>query len=254
MSEIKIIPLGTVSPYCKGNMNCPGYLVKYNEKNILLDCGNGITRLMNFPDDLFNLSVIITHYHKDHLGDIGTIQYTSYVYRKLLEERGCKVDVYLPKNDVGYIKKSILCVKESYCNYFDIDDNYSFNVDDLKLTFSDNKSHTIKSYVVKLENDDFKIVYTSDVGTSNFSELVDFCKDSDLLICESSFLRKHYSNSTVHMRAYDAGVLAKGSNSKKLLLTHFWPDEDKKLYLAEAMEVFENTEAAEEGKCLVLRR
>lgn len=35
---------------------------------------------------------------------------------------------------------------------------------------------------------------------------------------------------------------------KKSLLTHFWPEEDKKLYLEEAQQVFENTEIAEEGK------
>ena len=43
MSEITITPLGTISPYTKGNMNCPGILINYNNKKILLDCGSGIT-------------------------------------------------------------------------------------------------------------------------------------------------------------------------------------------------------------------
>ena len=30
MSEITITPLGTISPYTKGNMNCPGILINYN--------------------------------------------------------------------------------------------------------------------------------------------------------------------------------------------------------------------------------
>lgn len=83
MSKIEIIPLGTVSPYPKENMNCPGFLIKYNNKNVLLDCGNGITRLLKLPKDLENLNVIITHYHKDHFGDIGALQYASYVYHNL---------------------------------------------------------------------------------------------------------------------------------------------------------------------------
>ncbi len=77
MSKIIITPLGTISPYTKGNMNCPGFLVEYNSKKILLDCGNGITRLLNFPNDLKDLNIIITHYHKDHFGDIGALQYAS---------------------------------------------------------------------------------------------------------------------------------------------------------------------------------
>ncbi len=83
MSNITITPLGTVSPYLEGNMNCPGFLIQHNDEKILLDCGNGITRLLRFPDALKKLNVIITHYHKDHFGDIGSIQYASYVYHNL---------------------------------------------------------------------------------------------------------------------------------------------------------------------------
>ena len=83
MKEIKITPLGTVSPYPKDDMNCPGFLIEYNNKKVLLDCGNGITRLLKLPKDLNNLNVIITHYHKDHFADIGSIQYASYVYHNL---------------------------------------------------------------------------------------------------------------------------------------------------------------------------
>ena len=46
MKEIAITPLGTISPYPKGNRNCPGFLVQYNNNKILLDCGDGVTRLL----------------------------------------------------------------------------------------------------------------------------------------------------------------------------------------------------------------
>lgn len=39
MNRIIITRLGTISPYTKGNMNCSGFLVEYNFKKILLDCG-----------------------------------------------------------------------------------------------------------------------------------------------------------------------------------------------------------------------
>ena len=44
------------------------------------------------------------------------------------------------------------------------------------------------------------------------------------------------------------------ANVKKLLLTHFWPEIDKDEYVNEAKEIFENTEAAVEGKKIILRR
>lgn len=55
------------------------------------------------------------------------------------------------------------------------------------------------------------------------------------------------------MTAYDAGILASKSNSKKLLLTHFWPEEEKRLYLEEALQNFKVVEVAEEGKKLILK-
>ena len=250
---IKITPLGTISPYQKDNMNCPGYLVEYKDNKILLDCGNGVTRLLNFPNVLKNLNVIVTHYHIDHFGDIGLIQYASYVYHNLglLNKR---INIYLPKNDYLYRKKAITLNKESYSNYININDNYTFNIGDLNLTFYDNKSHNIESFIVKLQNKDYKIIYTSDIGTNNFDELVKICKDCDLLICESSLLKKHNSNINTHMTSFDASILAKKSNTKKLLLTHFWPEEDKNTYLEEAKLNFDNAEVAIEGKKLILER
>ena len=149
MSKIEIIPLGTVSPYPKENMNCPGFLIKYNNKNVLLDCGNGITRLLKLPKDLENLNVIITHYHKDHFGDIGALQYASYVYHNL-GILNSKIKIYLPENDINFSKQMIISSPEGYAEYFDINDNFSFSVDDLNVPFKDNEGKFIGSY--KKEN------------------------------------------------------------------------------------------------------
>lgn len=253
MSKIIITPLGTVSPYPKDNMNCPGFLIEYNNKNILIDCGNGITRLLNLPTKLDNLNIIITHYHNDHFGDIGILQYASFIYHNLgLLNK--KIQIYLPKNDFNSNKASIISNNESYAEYHDIVNHYTFSINDLNITFENNNSHTIESYMVKLQNKDFKIIYTSDIGTTNSNELIDFCKNSDLIICESSLLKKYKINSKTHMTSFEAGIIANKSNTQKLLLTHFWPEEDKMLYLEEAKQNFKNVEVAIENKKLILKK
>lgn len=253
MNEIRVIPLGTISPYPKGNMNCPGFLVEYKEYKFLLDCGNGITRLLNLPEDLNNLNVFVSHYHKDHFADIGALQYASFVHHNL-GNLDNKINIYLPENDFDYNKKAIISNAESYANYFNINEKEKYVFEDLAISFEDNKSHTIESYMIKLENEYFKIVYTSDIGTTNWDNLINFCQNSDIIICESSFLLKHNSSSKTHLTAYDAGRLANLANAKKLLLTHFWPDIDKEEYLEEAKQQFENTQVAEEEQTLILRR
>ena len=250
--EIIIKVLGTVSPYTKGDMNCPGFLIEYKDQKILLDCGNGITRLLKFPDILENLHVIITHYHKDHYGDLGAIQYASFSYHNLglLKD---KVKVYLPKNEYDSNKKAIISNINSYTDYIEIVDEDIIKIDDLTIQFKNNKSHAIESFMIKIKNSNYSLVYTSDIGTTNFENLISFCHGTDLIICESSFLKKHNSSSKTHLTAYDASILASKANTKQLVLTHFWPEEDKKLYLEEAKEIFNNTEVAEEGKILVLK-
>ena len=93
-----ITPLGTISPYCKNERNCPGFLVQDNNKRILIDCGNGITRYLNIPKDLEELIVIISHLHKDHYGDLSALAYASYVNKNLgyLQQR---IKVYIPEGD-----------------------------------------------------------------------------------------------------------------------------------------------------------
>lgn len=251
MSDVIVTPLGTVSPYPKGNMNCPCFLVEYNGVKILLDCGNGAIRHLNFPNDLKGLNVILSHFHKDHIGDIGSIQYASFCHHNL-GQLDDKVKVFLPSEDFRDNRKSILGNEESYCEYFDMSDT---KIGDFDVSFHDNKSHSINSYMTRLDNGEVSIVYTSDIGMTNYDDLVSFCHGADLLICESSFLCSHNSLCKTHMRAYYAGCLAKDSKVGELLLTHFWPEEDKKLYLEEARCVFPNSNAAEElQKIKVLKR
>ena len=49
---MKLKVLGSVSPYQNKNNNCPGFLVEKEDKRYLLDCGSGITRELNIPNDL----------------------------------------------------------------------------------------------------------------------------------------------------------------------------------------------------------
>lgn len=255
MNDLVIIPLGTISPYPKGNRNCPAFLVKYKDKKLLLDCGSSTTRLLNIPNDLNNLHVFLTHYHFDHISDINTLQYASFTHHNIgvLDN---KIKIYLPDNDINGIRNTILSNKESFSEYLSINNEIKYQIDDLSISFRDNASHTIESYMIKIELDGIKIVYTSDIGTTNFDQLIDFCSNSDILICESSFLKKYdiSSKSKTHFTAYDTATLAKGANVNKLVLTHFWPEEDRSLYLEEAKNIFENTQTAEEGLQLVLRR
>lgn len=68
------------------------------------------------------------------------------------------------------------------------------------------------------------------------------------------FYKKQKSLSTTHLNAESTAIIAQKANVKKLILTHFWPLENKKEYLKEAKKVFKNTYLAKENKTIKLRR
>ncbi len=264
MNEITITPLGTVSPYCKGNMNCPGFLVKINEEKILLDCGNGITRYLDLAKDLNNLTIIISHLHKDHYGELLSIAQSSYVYKRLgyLEN---KIKVYIPEYKKIIIENDCVIEKDlmefnylkelekiGYLEIIPYNNKTKLSFNDTELTFSKNP-HQIITYSTKLQTKGLKIVYSGDTGYYGNS-LVNFAKDANLLICESTFLRGQTKSEDTHLFAYEAGLIAKKANVEKLLLTHFWPEMEKQYYINEAKDYFDNVEAAIEGKVLRLKR
>jgi len=250
MNNIETIKvLGCTSPYCKGSSNCPGYLFSYDEGDILLDCGPGISRMFKMPEDLFNLSIIISHLHKDHYTELFLLGYASFCYHRLgmLDER---IDVYIPKmnpDENGYDDyRLILDNKENYFNIVTYDPNSVINIKAAEVSFYKNH-HSVKAYSTKIHTSKSTIVYTGDMGFKSSDAFIPFCQNADLLICEATYLSSDNVVDENHLHAHEAGLLAKNSNVKILLLTHFWPEHNKEEYVAEAREIFPNVYAAFEG-------
>lgn len=100
-------------------------------------------------------------------------------------------------------------------------------------------------YVLDIPRKGLKITYTGD--TAPCEEIIEFAKDSDLLIHEATYIEedKDKAEQHFHSTSADAARIAKLSNSKKLILTHISTryTETNKL-LKEAKDIFKNTTLA----------
>lgn len=103
-----------------------------------------------------------------------------------------------------------------------------------------------KKYLAKnltFSEGDKKISFVLD--TLDNKKIVPFVKDSDLLICESSFSSdlKEKAKEHLHLTSKQAGDIAKKSKSKKLILTHLSQryERNQKKILNEVKKVFKNT-------------
>lgn len=237
--------LGSLSPYPKADKNCIGYLIYDNEQKILLDCGNGITRLMKFPDDLKNLTIIISHLHKDHYADLSAIAYASYVYHHLGLLNN-KVKVYIPSSknleDYHYL---INYGEENYLDFYIYDEKMHLYMDDKSISFYQTQ-HNIKTFAVNIVKENRKLSYSADTGYDE--NIISFIRNADIFLCESSFLKQQKKDNSNHLSAVEAAIIAKKSNVKKLILSHFWPEIDKTNYLNEAKDIFQNVDVALENK------
>ncbi len=98
-----------------------------------------------------------------------------------------------------------------------------------------------------------KISYSGD--TTPCEEMIELAKDSDLLIHESTYIREDSDKAeeNYHSTSADAALIAKKSNSKRLILTHISTRyQDTNQLIKEALEIFENAEIAKDLKKIEL--
>lgn len=101
--------------------------------------------------------------------------------------------------------------------------------------------------VLGKSRDGLKLTYVTD--TSYNDKIVDFARNSNLLVSEGTYgddddMPKAIKNK--HMTFREAATIAKLSESKELLLTHFSPSmPTPNIFINNAKDVFENTSVAE---------
>lgn len=268
--------LGSSSPSCCGDRNCVGYMIINEKGKILLDCGNGITRFMIIPDDLENLVIVISHMHSDHYGDLLSLAYESFIAHNLgyLNER---IKVYIPEpdfighnvfnfhlNEYEWYKniredKEVLDYlfltrfgDEHYLEFITYHSGTKLELFDINIEFTQT-IHPIRTYAMRLEDKDGVLFYSADTGYDKgiFHE---FAKDSNILLCESTFIKGQARVKNNHLFAHEAAMIARDLMVDQLILTHFYPRIDKSLYLEEAKKIFPNTIVAEEGKVIKVKK
>ena len=245
---MKLKVLGSVSPYCKNGSNCPGYLLSTGNGKILLDCGFGSSGNMRFPEDIRRLSIILSHYHKDHYTDLFAILYASLCYKNFGEL--IDIQIYLPET----ADKNTICDAELIRNnregVFELhtyNENSVLHIDGCEVRFF-KTHHAVENYSVCIEKNGAKFVYSGDMGYRDIDAYCAFCRKADLFLCESTFLNTDSGKTPYHLDAMEAALIARKADVGRLLLTHTWPERDKELYLREAKPIFDRVSMAQENK------
>ncbi|MBE3553422.1 MAG: MBL fold metallo-hydrolase [Thermicanus sp.] len=211
---MEITILGRWGAYPEGGEATAGYLMEHEETSLLLDCGSGVLSLLQERLPIANLqNCLVTHYHHDHVADLGVLGY-AVMLQSRLGTRKTPFTLYLPK-EPAQEKERYLDIPGA--QIVEISPEEEISIGGIRFSFL-KTVHPIYTLAVKAEWGEKSWVYTSD--TSFFEGLIPFVKGAELLLAESNFYLGQDGSKAGHMNAGEVGRLAKEGEVKKVVITH----------------------------------
>jgi ribonuclease BN (tRNA processing enzyme) len=246
MNDCKITTIGWWGAYPSAGEATSGYLLQSEGLNILVDCGSGVLSHLQNYIELQNLdAVVLSHYHWDHVADIGCLQYAARILMDL-GERNKPLKIYGHAEDdnfggLNYLQYSRGCA---------IEPRTVLELGALRFTFSRN-IHPDPCFSIRIVQADRCMVYIAD--TSWTDDLVSVAQNADLLICESSLYDEYLGRIPGHLTSGEAGEIAARAGVKHLVLTHLPHFGNHELLLEQAGKKFTGKiELATTGKAWLL--
>lgn len=236
---MKLTVLGCLGAYPYNGAGTTGYLLQSEGFNLLLDCGSTtLVRLEEILDPLALDAAIISHYHHDHIADLGVLQYYWQLHpkrdpQKILPLYGHTLDT------VHFEELSLDKVTEGR-PYFEAK---QLELGPFSVTFM-RTIHPVVCYAMRfVENSTGKIfVFTGDSGY--LADFKEFAADADLFLADT-YLFAGNERHKAHFTSKEAGELAKEARVKRLVLTHLPQFGDLKQLQQEAADACENSAIVE---------
>lgn len=217
---MKLTVLGYLGGFPAHHDGTSSYLLTSDHFNLLIDCGSGaLLSLENKLNPLELDAVILSHYHADHIADVGVLQY----YWQLHEQRPNRsvLPIYGFDHDASHFDQLSWPNSSEGRPY---NPNQVLKLGPFDISFLKTQ-HPVEAYAMRIvERSTGKVlVFTAD--TRYFSDLVSFSQGADGLMTDTNFVAT--KNGVMwHMTSTQSGQLARDAQAKQLLLTHLPADQN----------------------------
>lgn len=228
----QVTVLGGCGAYPEPGRACSGFLVDWDGFRLVLDLGYAtLPRLLaRCPDGAVD-AVVITHEHPDHCIDLHGL------FRIRLYGGGADRRIPLYCTPGVLTRLSALEPEVELSAVFDFHELPGahqvgpFELSGVLLP------HHVPNVGVRLQAGDVALAYTGDTGPD--PRLAELGRDADLYIVEATDregeLRQRQRNL---MASGEAGRWAARAGAHRLMLTHFWPGNDRERSVAAARSFF----------------
>lgn len=263
---MRVTVLGKSPAWQDAGGACSGYLVEDGTTTVLTDCGNGVfAKLRRVRDYTRTSAVVISHMHADHFFDLIPYSF-ALVYAPRQQPvpvaRWSGVDepprppLYLPPDGLKVLTGVTDAIGapgliEQAFDVHEYDPSEPLEIGSLTLRFQP-VPHYVPTWAIGFTGESGnRFVYGADHRPND--EIVEFAKDADLLVLESTLPRPERSGERGHMTPAESGEHAARAGAERLVLTHISDELDHLWAKTEAEKAFGGPVAvAGEGAVFVL--
>jgi ribonuclease BN (tRNA processing enzyme) len=233
---------------------CSGYLVQDGETVLLLDCGSGVfSKLRRFVDYVDVNAVVISHLHADHFLDIIPFSYAlTYTPRQQPvpippwwkgTERPARPTLHAPRGATDVFRRVVGAWgnEDLVENAFDIQEYASDDVVEIgsmRIRFQE-VPHYLLTHAVEITstmNGTGRFTYGADCSPTE--ELVEFARDTDLLLIEATLPRPERTGIRGHLTPGEAGDHGRRAGARRLVITHISDELDQEWAREEAAKAY----------------
>lgn len=248
----KLIELGSGSAVLRKRRKSSCHLVEIANKLIMLDCGWGVTNIVQTSYDLQKIDhILISHPHVDHLGNLINTLQSIYVSGLYYPETTRTKPLHLHgyqgfAQDYEQLRKLLFPERtEPYQIIIHEGDHSNDSFDGLKITHTEitHNPHLFHAASYRIEAEENGVIkslaYSGDCGYDE--RLIKISENADIGIFEMSNSPEKFTKNGPtpnHISPYECGQIAAKAELKNLVLVHWYDDSPQEAVIAEVQKNF----------------
>ncbi|WP_249870151.1 MBL fold metallo-hydrolase [Oceanobacillus saliphilus] len=238
---MKLTVIGFWGGYPARDGATSSYLIEKNNFSLLIDAGSGsLSKLQKYKELAELDAVVVSHYHHDHVADIGVLQYA-----KLIEYYVKGSEKVLPIYGHTKDEKEFETLNHQYTKALPYNPEQELQVGPFTIQFLETV-HPVPCYGMRITDGESVIVYTAD--TSYKDEWSRFAENANLLITDCNYYAGQDGSNAGHMNSEEGAKIARDAGVETLILSHLPQYGELDQLAEEAAEYFKGTiRLAQEG-------